>query len=125
MAIQRILLMSLRLTLGPVLAVLAEVVQFYLSKLYHLVLGWRSLERHYRTLMDKASCYEQWAAAGYMLDRCQGKDRWKLQERSKFYDYGLVKDRLDNLRKARTLDNVELMFNLRQSIARNLGSFCD
>lgn len=71
--------------------------------------------------MSKANCYEQWAGAGFLLDRCEGKDLWKSLEYSEHYDYGLVKDRLESLRKGRKLQNSELMFNLRQSIARNLG----
>ena len=72
--------------------------------------------------MEKANCYEQWAAAGYMLDRCEGKDAWKEHEKSKHYDYGLVKDRLESLRNIRKEgDNESMMYNLRTSISRNLG----
>lgn len=85
--------------------------------------------------MDKAKSYEQWAAAGYMLDRWQGipwiwkrwiysldNDQWKNQEMSLDYDYELIRDRLNTLRTIRKNGDIPAMiFNLRTSLSRNLG----
>ncbi|KAJ3255048.1 hypothetical protein HK103_006668 [Boothiomyces macroporosus] len=72
--------------------------------------------------MDKACSYEQWAAAGYMLDREEGRDLWKFQEKSSDYDYELIKDRLAILKTIRkNYDLPAMVFNLRTSLCRNLG----
>eukprot|EP00842_Homolaphlyctis_polyrhiza_P005765 jgi/Hompol1/618/HPOL_005364-RA len=81
-----------------------------------------SSRRRFRKLMDMATCYEQWAAAGYMLDRCEGNDKWKNTEQSPHYDYSLIRDRLETLRNIRkTGDAATMMFALRTSLCRNLG----
>jgi heme-degrading monooxygenase HmoA len=37
-------------------------------------------------MMELATFYEQWAAAGNLLDRCEGNETWKMTEKSKDYD---------------------------------------
>jgi hypothetical protein len=92
--------------------------------------------------MAKAKSYEQYAAAGFMLDRCTSmfsspliawskranrhlavdKDEWKNEEQSGDYDYELIKERLSVLRTIRKNGDIPAMiFNLRTSLARNLG----
>ncbi|KAJ3178428.1 hypothetical protein HK101_010133 [Irineochytrium annulatum] len=71
---------------------------------------------------DVATNYEQWAAAGLALDRIEGKEKWKADPQSPDYDYGLLQDRLVQLRKARESGNLSSMiFLLRTSLCRNLG----
>ncbi|KAJ3275222.1 hypothetical protein HDV01_000947 [Terramyces sp. JEL0728] len=92
------------------------------DKLYHTVLANRNHKKYYQFLMDKACSYEQWAAAGYMLDREEGRDLWKFQEKSTDYDYELIKDRLAILKTIRkNYDLPAMVFNLRTSLCRNLG----
>lgn len=51
-----------------------------------------------------------------------GKDEWKNQQECKDYDYGLIKERLQVLRTIRKNGDIPAMiFNLRTSLARNLG----
>jgi hypothetical protein len=51
-----------------------------------------------------------------------GKDEWKNQEECKDYDFGLIKERLQVLRTIRKNGDIPAMiFNLRTSLARNLG----
>jgi predicted acylesterase/phospholipase RssA len=72
--------------------------------------------------MRKAHCYEQYAAAGYMLDREEGNDKWKQDEKSPHYDYPLIKAKLEVMRSSRkTGDDLTMMFNLRTTISRNIG----
>ncbi|KAI8904459.1 acyl transferase/acyl hydrolase/lysophospholipase [Gorgonomyces haynaldii] len=106
----------------PIHSVAKEVSHHYSSVLYKYLLTRRDQKHHYETLMKKAMVYEQWAAAGYMLDRCEGKDKWKDNPASSHYDHGLLKDRLDALRNIRKEGDTEtMMYNLRTSICRNLG----
>ena len=81
--------------------------------------------------MQKANSYEQWASAGFMLDRLEGcafpspnsgRDEWKNHELSHDYDYELLKDRLQTLRDMRKKGDISAMiFNLRTTLSRNLG----
>ncbi|KAI8922596.1 hypothetical protein BC831DRAFT_475066 [Entophlyctis helioformis] len=111
-----------RAVVSPTANVISDVSLFYSRRLYRHLLRQRDPKRHFHYLMDIATSYEQWAAAGYMLDRCEGKDEWKNTEGSDDYDHGLVRDRLDMLRGIRKAgDTATMMFTMRTSLIRNLG----
>jgi hypothetical protein len=108
--------------LKPALGVILDVSTHYTQRLYDTILSSRNNRNYYKFLIRKACSYEQFAAAGYMLDREDGLDQWKFDERSKDYDYELVKDRLNILRTIRKNGDIPAMiFNLRTSLCRNLG----
>jgi hypothetical protein len=108
--------------LRPVVEILADVSKHYSHKLYLRMLSNRNWDRHHQFLRQKATSYEQWAAAGYMLDRTEGGDEWKFDEKSPHYDYELIKERLNILRTIRKNGDIPAMiFNLRTSLSRNLG----
>lgn len=87
-----------------------------------LFLALSSKAPKYRDLMDKATCYEQWAAAGHLLDRTEGNDVWKNNPHSKYYDHLLIRERTDTLKQLmRTGTNEQIIFNLRTTINRNTG----
>ncbi|KAI9003748.1 hypothetical protein BC832DRAFT_518402, partial [Gaertneriomyces semiglobifer] len=82
----------------------------------------RDMNSYYRHLMQVATNYDQWAAAGGMLDKLTGKDRWRDDPVSKEYDYQLIQERLQQLRKARQSGDMRaMMFILRSSLSRNIG----
>lgn len=77
---------------------------------------------YFRQLLDKATIYEQWEAAGQEIDVATGKNKWKESDHSPFYDSLLLKDRLGLLKKAREAEDLETMvFLLRTSLSRNIG----
>jgi TAG lipase/steryl ester hydrolase/phospholipase A2/LPA acyltransferase len=78
--------------------------------------------QYFEQLLDKATNYEQWEAAGQELDNATEKSKWKERDYCPFYDYMLVKDRLGLLRKARESEDMDTMiFLLRTSLSRNIG----
>jgi TAG lipase/steryl ester hydrolase/phospholipase A2/LPA acyltransferase len=106
----------------PAVGVVLDVSTHYAQRIYHAILSSRNNEKYYKMLIRKACSYEQFAAAGYMLDREKGLDEWKFDEKSKDYDYELVQDRLNILRTIRKNGDIPAMiFNLRTSLSRNLG----
>nr|KAJ3421245.1 hypothetical protein HK105_004130 [Polyrhizophydium stewartii] len=113
---------AMRTLVSPVVNVVLDVSHFYSQRIYRFMLGRRNPRKHFQYLMEIANCYEQWAAAGYMLDRCEGADRWKNEDNSSHYDHDLIRDRLDMLRSIRKSgDTSTIMFTLRTSLTRNLG----
>lgn len=77
---------------------------------------------YFRQLLDKATIYEQWEAAGQEIDFSTGKNKWKENDQSPFYDSLLLQDRLGLLEKAREAEDLETMvFLLRTSLSRNIG----
>jgi hypothetical protein len=109
-------------SLKPTVGVLKDVANHYAQRIYYHILSSRNHQKYYKFCMEKATSYEQWAGAGYMLDRCQGKDEWKNDEKSNDYDYELIKDRLFILKTIRrNADIPAMIFNLRTSLSRNLG----
>ncbi|TPX70181.1 hypothetical protein SpCBS45565_g01886 [Spizellomyces sp. 'palustris'] len=102
-------------------SVLSEVASYWSEEIYGFLLR-RDLRAYYQHLMEVATNYEQWAAAGGMLDKLTGKDKWKNDPVSPDYDYELLQDRLAQLKKARESGNMSsMMFMLRTSLSRNLG----
>lgn len=91
----------------------------YISK---RLLSQQDPQVYFRHLTKVATNYEQWAAAGLALDRLQGKEKWKGDNNSPDFDYGLLQDRLKQLQIARQSGDVRSMiFVLRTSLNRNLG----
>jgi TAG lipase/lysophosphatidylethanolamine acyltransferase len=53
-------------------------------------------------------------------------DDWIKKSESKLYDYKLIKSRLEHLRKAREIGDVDNMtYLLRGGLLRNFGGICD
>lgn len=110
----------------PAFDILYEISIHYLNSLYRRILSSRNERKYYKFLIEKATSYEQWAAAGYMLDRVEGNDIWKNENVSSDYDYKLLLDRMDILRTIRKNADVPAMiFNLRTSLSRNLAGMGD
>ena len=78
--------------------------------------------REYRTLLANATTLEQWFSAGKALDKLEGKEEWKQDPNSTFYDQSLLQDRIVLLQKARESGDIGTMiFLLRTSLSRNIG----
>ncbi|CAG8795188.1 31306_t:CDS:2, partial [Racocetra persica] len=99
-----------------------DVSSYWAKKLYDAVLLPRDPRAYYKHLLDVASNYEQWSEAAKMLDQVEGKDLWKNDAKSPDYDYDLLQQRLQQLKKARKSGDLSHMtFLLKTSLARNLG----
>jgi len=93
------------------------------QKIYDSLLRSRDPQAYYTHLLAAATNYEQWFEAATILDRLQGKDKWKNDPRSPHYDYELLQERLSQLASARESGDLGLMiFLLRTSLSRNLGN---
>jgi TAG lipase / steryl ester hydrolase / phospholipase A2 / LPA acyltransferase len=73
--------------------------------------------------MAQARDYQTWFEAAQELDRWEGMETWREDEVSPDYDYELIRDRLQTLRKYRNRDEVlKLVHYLRQGMHWNLGN---
>ncbi|RKO92542.1 hypothetical protein BDK51DRAFT_21491, partial [Blyttiomyces helicus] len=94
----------------------------FTQKIYRFLLHSYDPKSYFEHLMNVASNYEQWAAAGAMLDRLTENEKWKNDPTSKDYDYQLLQDRLVQLQRARESGDLgAMMFMIRTSLSRNLG----
>ncbi|KAG9061633.1 hypothetical protein KI688_007214 [Linnemannia hyalina] len=93
------------------------------KKIYESLLASRDPKAYYTHLLSAATNYEQWAEAAAILDRLEGKDKWKNDPRSPHYDYEMLQERLSQLSAARESGDLGLMiYLLRTSLSRNLGN---
>lgn len=78
----------------------------------------KALERK----MDEAETYSEWKEAAQAYDERNGLQRWKLNEKSRRYDYAAIRRRLDTLQVMRqSNDNHGMLFTLNEGIHGNLG----
>ncbi|CAG8784048.1 7370_t:CDS:10 [Gigaspora margarita] len=99
-----------------------DVSSYWAKKFYDAVLLPRDPRAYYKHLLDVASNYEQWSEAAKILDQLEGKDQWKNDAKSPDYDYDLLQQRLQQLKKARKSGDLSHMtFLLKTSLARNLA----
>lgn len=76
--------------------------------------------------ITNAENYESWRAACLEYDRISGADEWKLDDASPYYDYSLIRMRLNELRQARERnDHEQLVFNLHEGLHGNLGNIAN
>lgn len=74
----------------------------------------------------QADCYDNWRAACLEHDRLSGAEEWKLDDASPYYDYSLIRLRLNELRQVRARNDVEqLVFNLHEGLHGNLGNIAN
>ncbi|MBI5510854.1 MAG: DUF3336 domain-containing protein [Deltaproteobacteria bacterium] len=77
---------------------------------------------HERDLAN-ARTYAEWMAAATELDRSEGKDDWRDDDRSPHYDFELLDNRLAELRTLRDRGNVqELVFWLQEGLHGNFAN---
>lgn len=82
----------------------------------------KALERD----MQHALTYATWREAGLEHDRLSGAAEWKLDDRSKNYDYELIRLRLAEIRNARERHDVNrLVFHLHEGLHGNLGNIAN
>ncbi|KAG0207074.1 hypothetical protein BGX28_001617 [Mortierella sp. GBA30] len=106
-----------------VTSVAYAVGKHWSKKIYESLLRSRDPKAYYTHLLKAATNYEQWAEAAAVLDKLQGKDKWKNDPRSPHYDYEMLEERLLQLASARESGDLGLMiFLLRTSLSRNLGN---
>ncbi|KAF9155891.1 hypothetical protein BG015_008140 [Linnemannia schmuckeri] len=108
---------------SSVTSVAYAVGKHWSKKIYESLLASRDPKAYYTHLLSAATNYEQWAEAAIILDRLQGKDKWKNDPRSPHYDYEMLQERLSQLSAARESGDLGLMiYLLRTSLSRNLGN---
>ena len=70
----------------------------------------------------RARTYTEWAEAAQMHDEITGRKEWKKEERSRLYDYQIIRTRLQRLRRCRLNgDDKGLLFTLNEGIHGNMG----
>ena len=73
--------------------------------------------------IDNATTYDEWYEASQEHDRLSGADEWKEVDRSPYYDYELIRNRLWQIRQARERNDVnKLVFHLHEGLHGNLGN---
>jgi hypothetical protein len=72
----------------------------YLLELFRCSRRNRALRRLVRQGIG-AHSYDQWSRAAQQLDVADGRDQWKTEDRSKLYNWSLIRSLLDELREAR------------------------
>ena len=73
--------------------------------------------------IDHAQTYSEWYEASQEHDRLSGADEWKEVDRSPYYDYELIRNRLWQIRQARERNDVnKLVFHLHEGLHGNLGN---
>ncbi|KAG0219392.1 acyl transferase/acyl hydrolase/lysophospholipase [Mortierella sp. GBAus27b] len=108
---------------SAVTSVAYAVGKHWSKKIYDTLLRSQDPKAWYTHLLKVATNYEQWAEAAAILDKLQGKDKWKNDPKSPYYDYEMLQDRLSQLARARESGDLGLMiFLLRTSLSRNLGN---
>ncbi|PKM22850.1 MAG: DUF3336 domain-containing protein [Gammaproteobacteria bacterium HGW-Gammaproteobacteria-14] len=79
--------------------------------------------RQLEKAIDHASSYEEWREASTEHDRLSGAAQWQELDRSPFYDYELIRNRLAQIRQARERNDVnKLVFHLHEGLHGNLGN---
>lgn len=82
-----------------------------------------SIATELKRAMANARDYQTWFDAAQELDRWEGMETWREDEVSPDYDYPLIRERLQTLRKYRNRDDVlKLVHFLRQGMHWNLGN---
>lgn len=82
----------------------------------------RALKQISRAI-DNAQNYQEWREASLEHDRLSGADEWKDIDRSPYYDYELIRNRLAQIRQARERGDVnKLVFHLHEGLHGNLGN---
>ncbi len=81
-----------------------------------------SLSGGSRALMKDAETYEQWRAAALDEDERTGADEWRRVDRSRRYDYKVVRLRLEEVREVKASgDPHRILFYLNEGIHGNTG----
>lgn len=76
--------------------------------------------------IKNAETYEAWREACLEHDRVSGAEEWKEDDKSPYYDYTLIRMRLNELRQGRARNDVEqLVFNLHEGLHGNLGNIAN
>ncbi|KAF9108666.1 hypothetical protein BGX27_008266 [Mortierella sp. AM989] len=108
---------------STVSSVAYAVGKHWSKKIYESLLRSRDPKAYYTHLLKAATNYEQWSEAAIVLDRLQGKDKWKNDPKSPHYDYEMLQERLSQLASARASGDLgQMIFLLRTSLSRNIGN---
>ena len=79
-----------------------------------------------RQEMDKCITYKEYEYLGSLLDKLQGKEVWKQQKECHLYDYVMIEQRLNHMRRLRESKDIQgLVFTLRQDLQKNIGGICN
>ena len=82
-----------------------------------------SKKKKFKSAMDNATTYDQWKECAMELDYIENNVEWKERFVSELYNYNLVYDRLNQLRKFHQENNTyELIRSLREGLHHDLGN---
>lgn len=72
--------------------------------------------------ISKSTDLKTWKDLNRQLDELEGNDKWKEREKTRTFDYKLIKTRLTNLKAVSESEGISsMMFLLRAGLIRNLG----
>jgi|TARA_B110000285_G_scaffold212913_1_gene256833 TAG lipase / steryl ester hydrolase / phospholipase A2 / LPA acyltransferase len=76
--------------------------------------------------MAHVESYNDYLILGSILDKLQGKDKWKETKESHLYDWERIESRLTNMRALRESNDIQgLVHCLRQDLQKNIGGICN
>ena len=79
--------------------------------------------RQLEQVIEHAGSYQEWYEASAEHDRLSGVEEWKDIDRSPWYDYELIRNRLAQIRQTRERNDVnKLVFHLHEGLHGNLGN---
>ncbi|KAI9738697.1 MAG: hypothetical protein M1834_008202 [Cirrosporium novae-zelandiae] len=108
--------------ISAIWGMLLEVALFWQSRLFAWWFGKKPRDQ----LLDElgsAHTYEEWEEIAYRLDELTNGDLWRQNATSKYYDYRLIRERLEAIIGARDDEDIlSLVSLLRSGLVRNLGN---
>eukprot|EP00041_Stephanoeca_diplocostata_P030079 m.900901 g.900901 ORF g.900901 m.900901 type:complete len:597 (-) comp23686_c1_seq7:491-2281(-) len=105
-----------------ILEIIVEMIRYYCVWIREFFLPGYSAKRTFSRNIIAAKSYTEWKTWAGKLDDENGAQAWKMQYESTEYDYRLVHERLEDLRRARKNDNwTHSAYILRSTLDRNLG----
>lgn len=85
----------------------------------------RQLRARLREL-EQAPDYASWREIAQELDRLEGLDAWREESASPLYDYRLIRERLEEMRRLRRAGDVRrLVFALHEGLHGNIGNIAN
>jgi len=78
--------------------------------------------KKYQEICNNTEDYETWKEAALHLDQLEGREAWRKQKESPYYDWETIEALLKQLRELDKAGDIEaLSFTLRSGLLRNLG----
>ncbi|CCG84138.1 protein of unknown function [Taphrina deformans PYCC 5710] len=105
-----------------IISLVLDVLSHYRTKFR----GRRSSVKHLKQSLRQAKDFAQYEDIALRLDYDIGNDVWRRNPQSRKYDHRVIADRLVQLRRARTKEDIPVLLDLlRSGLLRNLANISD